>query len=364
MKIGLLAPEVMTIGGVQTFMQRIIDVLDNLSYQKQQLFALSLNDEDSETGIWNNVMFKGASRSKLRYLKLAYDYCKKTDYLIVGHVGQAPLAWLLKRIGLVSQYGVVLHGIEAWEQLPGLKRLALKSADRMIATTQYTADTCANKNGLDKSKIKVIPLCIKNGSQQLSDFKLKGKFKLLCVGRQSNTEHGKGYHMLFDAMSEIVKKQSDIHLNMIGDGDQHAQLIEQCNAKGLGSNVTFWGSLVGEDLQAAYKECDVFVLPSRKEGFGIVFLEAMRWAKPCIGGNHGGTPEVIKEGESGFLIDFDDTATLIRRIKQLVTDPAYCKAMGDVGGELVKEKYSFQSFSKAFTSLMPVTSLINKKHDR
>ena len=97
MKIGLLAPEVMTIGGVQTFMQRIIDVLESIASPDKRTFALSLNDDESERGIWKNLIFKGASRSKLYYLKLAFIYCNNTYYLVVGHVGQAPLEWLLNR---------------------------------------------------------------------------------------------------------------------------------------------------------------------------------------------------------------------------------------------------------------------------
>jgi glycosyltransferase involved in cell wall biosynthesis len=74
------------------------------------------------------------------------------------------------------------------------------------------------------------------------------------------------------------------------------------------------------DLQAAYKSAALFVMPSKKEGFGIVFLEAMRHGVPCIGGNHGGTPEVINEGVTGFLINYGDVDALVDRIVRLVSD--------------------------------------------
>lgn len=253
---------------------------------------------------------------------------------------------------MISNYAVILHGIEAWERLPIVKRIALRGAKDIIATTHYTAEICAAKNDLSTKNVTIIPLCVDALVVQPSDLKLNGEFKILCVGRQAKTENGKGYHMLIDAMTHLIEEFPGVHLNFVGQGDGQQRLIQISRELGLVNYITFWGCLSDEDLQAAYKSCSVFVMPSKKEGFGIVFLEAMRWGKPCIGGNHGGTPEVIQDGKSGFLIDFDDVSMLVKRLQQFITNPKLREGFGCAGAELVKTKYSFKSFNNEFRRLL------------
>jgi glycosyltransferase involved in cell wall biosynthesis len=114
--------------------------------------------------------------------------------------------------------------------------------------------------------------------------------------------------------------------------------------------VTFLGSLPDEDLAAAYENCDVFVMHSKKEGFGIVFLEAMRRGKPCIGGNHGGPPDVVEHGKSGFLVEYGDEVTLAAQIRTLVETPELRRAMRQEAMELAQKKFSNSAFHSAYVS--------------
>jgi len=94
-------------------------------------------------------------------------------------------------------------------------------------------------------------------------------------------------------------------IDVVSDGDDRIRLEEKIHKMGLSNDVTFWGFLSKEKLNTTYRDCDAFVLPSRQEGFGITFLEAMQWRRPCIGGKHGGIPEVIVDGETGFLVEYN-----------------------------------------------------------
>jgi glycosyltransferase involved in cell wall biosynthesis len=93
-------------------------------------------------------------------------------------------------------------------------------------------------------------------------------------------------------------------------------------------------------------------MPSKKEGFGIVFLEAMRSGKPCIGGNHGGTPDVIEHGKSGFLVEYGNVEELADQIRVLVDDPTLRQTMGGRGQELVAGKFSLRNFQGIYQELM------------
>jgi glycosyltransferase involved in cell wall biosynthesis len=101
-----------------------------------------------------------------------------------------------------------------------------------------------------------------------------------------------------------------------------------------------------------YAHCNVFALPSRGEGFGLVFLEAMAHGKPVIGGAHGGTPDVVEDGVTGLLVPHGDVALLSGALESLLTDPARASAMGERGRESVQTAYTFEQFQLGLTRTM------------
>ncbi len=319
-------------------------------------YCISLNDS-TEALSHHPAMPKivrawGAKRSKPRLLAHALLTLPTMDTLFVGHVGMAPVALVLKYLGKVRTYHVILHGIEAWKRVPYLDRRALLGASRIIATTQYTAQECARLNGIPSSRFQIIPLCADERSViPTPTFRLNGEFRLLCVARQDSTERYKGFEQTFQALALLKESHPGVHLNMVGKGDDQDRLKSVANELGVSPQVTFWGALSDEDLAAAYENCDVFVMPSKKEGFGIVFLEAMRRGKPCIGGNHGGTPEVIEHGMSGYLVEYGDAEMLAEQICALVENVALRDALGERCKELVQEKFSHSTFHSEYVCL-------------
>lgn len=357
-RFGLLAPEVCTRGGIQSFMLRVAEVIGGgVSAGKVGAgYCISLNDGVEalrlHPGLPENVEVWGANRSKAKLLKHALLTMPPMDTLFVGHIGIAPVALVLKALGRVRNYYVTLHGIEAWKRVSYLDRLALLGATRIIATTQFTAEECARLNEIPTSRFQVIPLCAdERVASPAPRFRLNGEFKLLCVARQDATERNKGFEQIFQALALLNCDHPDIHLNMVGKGNDQERLKRIANELGLSQQVTFWGALSDEDLAAAYENCDVFVMPSKKEGFGIVFLEAMRRGKPCIGGNHGGTPDVIEHGKSGYLVEFGDVSTLADHIRTLFEDQAQRHAMGARAKKLALEKFSYSTFYSEYLHL-------------
>ncbi len=356
--VGLIAPEVCTRGGIQSFMLRIAEVIAELVQDNKAArgYCVSLNDSTdmlrhhpvmpAAVNVW------GADRSKLKLIAYALVGMPFTDILFVGHVGQAPVAYLLKKLGQVRSYYVILHGIEAWNRIAFLKRHALSGADAIIATTRFTAEECARLNNIPADHFQIIPLCADERSIAPSaNFRLNGEFKLLCVARQDTTERYKGFEQIFHAIVLLKPYHRRIHLNLVGSGDDQSRLKSVANKLGLQSQITFWGTLSDEDLSAAYEDCDVYVMPSKKEGFGIVFLEAMRHGKPCIGGNHGGTPDVIEHGRSGYLVEYEDVSMLAKDISKLAEDASLRRSMGATGREMVKGKFSSHCFREQYKQL-------------
>ena len=121
---------------------------------------------------------------------------------------------------------------------------------------------------------------------------------------------------------------------------------------GLDGHVTFLGAVSDERLRLLYQECDVFALPSKGEGFGIVFLEAMRQGKPCIGGNHGGTPEVIEHGVDGYIVNYGDVEQLAHYLVEFFHKPELRRHMGLKGYQKVKASYLFSRMRNDWFDLL------------
>jgi len=105
-------------------------------------------------------------------------------------------------------------------------------------------------------------------------------------------------------------------------------------------------------LAACYGHCELFALPSRGEGFGLVYLEAMACGKPVIGGAHGGAPEVIEDGKTGYLVAHGDAAQLATAMETLLDDATLRGEMGRRGKQRVENEFRFSVFAKSFRKIL------------
>jgi len=110
--------------------------------------------------------------------------------------------------------------------------------------------------------------------------------------------------------------------------------------------------LTQEELRSCYARCEVFALPSKGEGFGLVFLEAMAAGKPVVGGAHGGTPDVVEDGVTGVLVPHGDAERLAGALEQLLVDARRNAEMGRRGRERVEQIYRFEHFSTRLKEIL------------
>jgi glycosyltransferase involved in cell wall biosynthesis len=335
-------------------MMRIWEVLNEIP--NAELRCLSLNDTDEEL---SNRMKDASSRicgfngGKLVFILRQLFWKQSGTFSIIGHLHLAPVALVAKLLGRIRGYIIILHGIEAWQRHGWLIRCAVRQAAMNVATTHYTANLNAKLNVIPADKYHVIPLCAERDIPlPAPGFKLKGEFPLLMVARLDAREKYKGTEMVIDAVAKLSGMSVAVHFNLVGHGDDRSRLEQYAIQKGCAQHITFWGKLNDADLQAAYKSAAIFVMPSRKEGFGIVFLEAMRYGIPCIGGNHGGVPEVIREGVTGFLVNYNDVDLLTLRIYSLVSDPDLRDRMSSNAMYSAAENFSYANFSHSWKELV------------
>jgi phosphatidylinositol alpha-1,6-mannosyltransferase len=289
--------------------------------------------------------FEGCARHKPAFVLKAVRHgirCRD-GIAVIGHIGQAPVAWVLQQLGLLRSYILVLHGIEAWKKVAWLNHRAARDASCVVATTRYTAQEFCKHNGVQPDRLRIIPLAVAEEQIELTGhgWEGSGNLSILTVGRLWRAERYKGVDTLLEALEKVQNDGARVRLTVVGDGDDLPRLKELASRLGLDRRVTFLGIVSDAKLWQLYQECDVFAMTSRGEGFGIVFLEAMGHGKPCIGGNHGGTPEVIDHRMDGYLVDYGDVDQLARYLVEFSQRPALRQDMGLRGYEKVKARYLF-----------------------
>ncbi len=143
----------------------------------------------------------------------------------------------------------------------------------------------------------------------------------------------------------------ELYLVVVGEGDDRGRLERLAVEMGVAERVKFLAGLTQEELMACYARCDVFALPSRREGFGLVFLEAMAHGKPVVGGAHGGTPEIIEDGVTGLLVPHGDVEQLFGALEKLLTNEPLRRRMGHRARERVSESFLFEQFAGRLTQI-------------
>lgn len=156
----------------------------------------------------------------------------------------------------------------------------------------------------------------------------------------------KGILTLLQAASVLKENQIDVQFAFCGDGPDRLRTKQWVRERGLDSYVRFTGQIDRESILRYYQASDIFVLPSLRETFGTVFLEAMACALPCIGTNDGGTPDIIIHGETGYLIEPGDSKDLACKIEGLCNTPKLARDLGDKGRKRVEEFFSWPVISK------------------
>ncbi|HNS32465.1 MAG TPA: glycosyltransferase [bacterium] len=171
--------------------------------------------------------------------------------------------------------------------------------------------------------------------------------KVILTGGRLCAEKGLDYFL--KAASIVVKVTADVKFLIVGEGDKKKSLLEMAEKLELNEHVVFTG--YRKDLPDIIKISDVVVLSSLWEGMPNLLIEAMALRKPVIGTNVGGTIEIVKDGETGFLVPAKDPEMLAGAMLCLLKDKVLRERMGNKGYEFVKEKLSLQKMVKKYEEL-------------
>ena len=364
MLIGLF-PDLDAPGGIQRAGRHLAFVLSEYAASHNMEYRiLTLNDTQELHRMRiaeREFVFTGAARGKARFAASAMRAARRRPKLVLAaHPNLGPILSAMKFLAPRMKSIICTHGVEVWDPLPLLRRRSLRQADLVLSPSRATADFVETLQGVSRERIRVLPWALDPDFETVihaqASSKLPAAFPsgpvILTVGRWLATERYKGMDTIILALPRLLLRWPDLHLVLAGTGDDKQWLEGIAQESGVRRHVHFLTDLTYGELSACYAASQIFVLPSRGEGFGFVYLEAMARSKPVIGGAHGGAPEVIQDGVTGYLVQHGDSVQLATSIDVILSNPELAAEMGKRGRERVDKEFRFSVFAKGFKKIL------------
>ena len=241
------------------------------------------------------------------------------------------------------------------DPLVALEHFVIAHSDRVLAISHGIAEEVETAYGLrlDPMRLTVSYLGMPDWAKTTSakpPVDRDQKLAILFVGR---LEKRKGIDVLLEIIPRLCAKYPHLHFDIVGDdaipmenGETYRKIFEGLHANLLGLQVQFHGKLSDEQLKAKYAACDIFVAPSRFESFGLIFLEAMIFAKPVVACVGGGTSEIVLDGKTGLLAEPGNAESLYQAVERLINNEALRVQLGREGRRRYEELFSDREMAR------------------
>lgn len=316
-----------------------------------------LQEECEALGVRTSVM-PLAGRFNLQWFRACFRLLRRERVaLIHAHEFSAILCgWIVAMLAGVP-FVATVHGKNYfWEKLR--RRVAYRLVSRQGALVVVSHDLkrfVCDKVGVAEKRVQVI--C--NGvapAQTVSDEEVRickaelgvsGCYPLLGV--VGSLYPVKGHRFLLEAMPELLQRWPQARLLVVGRGELDVALKEQVEQLAIGANVHFLG--MRQDVPRLLSVLDAFVLPSLSEGLSLALLEAMASGKPVVATLVGGNPELIDHGQTGFLVQPEDTRDLAANLVKLLSDPGMMQQFGRQAAERVRQHFSMGQMVDRYRNL-------------
>lgn len=332
-RILVLSPETFSApGGIQSMCRTLTYILYQLCQKNSwslNLYALNDASAEASTPYLPAACFKGFGRNKVLFTLKCIWAGKKPDLIIVTHVNLSFPAVVIRLLRPRCAIWLVAHGTEVWRPLSGWRKKIWQTADRIICVSGFTRDKVITSQHADPEKCIVLnniidpfirlPENFEKPAYLLKRYGLKQEDKVvLTLTRMSTHDRAKGYDQVIRAIGNIRPSQPGILYLLAGPyGQSEKKRIAQVAAEsGMGRNLLLTGYIEKSELADHFLLADLFVLPSKKEGFGIVLIEALAFGLPLICGNKDGSTDAVQHEKAGTAIDPDDPEALELAIRK------------------------------------------------
>ncbi len=247
-------------------------------------------------------------------------------------------------------YAVWAHGIEVWDEVRADRAQALERAEIVLVNSAYTRERADPTLG----KLRDVRVC------QLGSFtdeappprsRAAGPPTALLIGR---VEPGwpKGQGVLVGLWPRVVAAIPDARLLLVGKGPALEALREAARRSPTAASIEVAGFVPEAAIDSVWGRATIFAMPSLTEGFGLVFIEAMRRGLPVIASRADAGSEVNVDGETGFTIDRRDESALVEALVGLLRDPDLAARLGAAGAAHWRAEFCFSTFERRINAAL------------
>jgi len=352
MRILMLATQIGGRGGIQYAGRLVSRALRDWAGDAADLTFVSLHDgADDLSGrdVMGTAVAGGGSRLKTAWKTWQLLRTQRWDLVLLGHLHLAPLLVLAGTSSIPPVVGMI-YGIEAWQPISGLRRRGLLQTQRLLYISQHTRSQCEAVNPW----LKDVPgeVCYLGLLSDSDCFHSpmpppgceQGRFAV-ALGRMDRAERYKGFVELIRIWPRVERVRPGTKLVLIGDGNDRSRL--QGLAAELRAPVVFTGSVDDDVRDGDLRNCAALRLPSRGEGFGLVYLEAMRLCKPVLAGSTDAGREVVSDGQTGRAVSGQNPEELLAGILDVLGERG--SMFGVAGRRRYLEHFCYSRFYERFT---------------
>jgi phosphatidyl-myo-inositol dimannoside synthase len=335
-------------GGISRVARLMAKVLiDEIAQGSLQADAVVLTDRDGQ-GLDPRLPICGKGGSRRRFITDIMRRQLTHSHFLVDAVNivRAHTVLPLRRPCLMF-----IHGDDTGEKaLPHWVRCARK-VDVLVANSTYTRNRAHDLHGgFDRAQVCWLGTEMDEPANTSPRF--EGPPTVIMVSRLHAGED-KGHRAVIDAWPQVVSKIRDAQLIIVGYGSDEGALRAYAAKSQAASQITFTGfKTADQEIDHLWEQAWVFAMPSRNEGFGLVYIEAMRYGLPLLASARDGVPEINIDGRTGYNVELKSPGRLTECLVQLLSNPALCAQLGRNGRARWQEHFTYSAFAQRFRGVL------------
>ena len=352
------------VGGIEKvckiFGKSLIDIQAQMSITKVLVMSMYDSNKEVQTKYIPNQIFIGANNNKLSFVSKAIQNGLKSKVVVISHINLLVVGYLIKLFSPKTTLILIAHGIEVWNEPTIIRKRMLRQCNAIWCVSTFTKEKISPYLKNASGKVHVLNNCIDpylntvytiKSNQLLKKFNFnKEDIILLTLSRLSSKELYKGYDHVLAVFNNLTQYFPTLKYLIVGkyDNTEKQRLDDLITKYGIENKVVFTGYISDDDIANHYAIADAYVMPSKKEGFGIVFIEAMYYGLPVIAGNIDGSVDALLDGKLGLLVNPDSEQEIELAIKNTLQNIEVNKP----NKNLLMQYFSFDAYKKNITQLL------------
>lgn len=326
-----------------------------------KVFSMYDEPSDADERYLPKSVFTGFGLKKGRFVMKSVSSGIKCDVVILSHINLLLAGFLIKLISPKTKLILIAHGIEAWKKFSFWKKNMLMHCDQILAVSEFTKNTMIRLNHIPENKFSVLNNCLDpflqepvKGEKSEDLLKRYGLYRndtiLMTLTRLAAKEKYKGYDIVIESLEKLRKRFPDLKYLIVGKYDkiEKARLDKIIESFNLKDRVVFAGYIPDDELAGHFNLADIYIMPSEKEGFGIVFIEAMYYSKPVIAGNKDGSVDALDHGRLGLLVNPNSEKEVSAAVKKILLE----KAEYVPDQKLLMENFSYPVYKEKWRKIL------------